>query len=239
MNDRPISSPSSSSNCASAPTVLILGANGRLGTAAVQAFANAGWRVLAQARRLPSMLPTGARALVADIRETGSIAAQAAGARAVLYAVNPVYTRWQQDALPFARAGMDIAQALDAAFLMPGNVYNFGESMPALLAESTPQRPSTRKGRIRAAMEAELELRAARGLRGVLLRAGDSSAPPRVPGWTSRSPSRSERDAWSTRVRSGSPMPGPIFPTWRAPSSRWRSATTCPASRGCTSPATR
>ena len=32
---------------------LVLGANGRLGAAAVQAFTAAGWRVLAQARRTP------------------------------------------------------------------------------------------------------------------------------------------------------------------------------------------
>ena len=160
-------------NDRSAPAVLILGANGRLGAAAIRAFAGAGWRVLAQARRMPVALPAGARALVADVRETGSIVAQAVGARAVLYAVNPVYTRWPQDALPFARAGMRIAQELGASFLMPGNVYNFGEDMPALLRESTPQCPSTRKGRIRVAMEAELEARAAQGLRGVVLRAGD------------------------------------------------------------------
>lgn len=157
----------------SAPTILILGANGRLGAAATRAFADAGWRVLAQARQIPAALPAGARALVADVRETESIVAQAVGARAVLYAVNPVYTRWPQDALPFARAGMDIARQLAATFLMPGNVYNFGEDMPELLRESTPQRPSTRKGRIRVAMEAELEARAAQGLRGVVLRAGD------------------------------------------------------------------
>ena len=36
------------------PAVLILGANGRLGCAAAQAFNAAGWRVLAQVRREPS-----------------------------------------------------------------------------------------------------------------------------------------------------------------------------------------
>ena len=36
---------------ASAPTVLVLGANGRFGLAAAQAFAAAGWHVLAQVRR--------------------------------------------------------------------------------------------------------------------------------------------------------------------------------------------
>ena len=34
------------------PIALVLGANGRLGAAAVEAFAAAGWAVLAQARRV-------------------------------------------------------------------------------------------------------------------------------------------------------------------------------------------
>ena len=41
---------------------------------------------------------------------------------------------------------MDVAQRLGARFMLPGNVYNFGERMPALLRPDTPQRPSTRKG---------------------------------------------------------------------------------------------
>ena len=44
----------------SRPTVLVLGANGRFGAAAVNAFAAAGWRVLAQLRRAPSRLDSGA-----------------------------------------------------------------------------------------------------------------------------------------------------------------------------------
>ena len=45
--------------------------------------------------------------------------------------------------------------------------------MPTRLHVDTPQQPSTRKGRIRRDMESELEQRAARRLRSVVLRAGD------------------------------------------------------------------
>ena len=153
--------------------VLILGANGRLGAAAVQAFAAAGWSVLAQARRAPAALPPGARHLAIDLADTAALAAAAAGARAVVYAVNPAYTRWDQELLPLARQGMDAAERLGASFMLPGNVYNFGQAMPALLREDTPQRPSTAKGRLRAALEAEMAARAAQGLRSVVIRAGD------------------------------------------------------------------
>ena len=73
---------------------LVLGANGRLGAAAVQAFAAAGWRVLAQARRTPAALPAGAVHVALDVADTAGLAAAAAGARVVVHALNPLYTRW-------------------------------------------------------------------------------------------------------------------------------------------------
>lgn len=160
-------------NTTTRSTVLVLGANGRFGAAATEAFAAAGWSVLAQARRAPASLPAGARHVSIDLADTAGLAAAAAGARVVVYAVNPEYTRWASDAQPLARLGMDVAQRLDATFMLPGNVYNFGERMPARLGEDTPQLPTTRKGRIRVEMEAELQARSAQGLRSVVIRAGD------------------------------------------------------------------
>ena len=157
------------------PTVLVLGANGRLGAAAVQAYAAAGWRVWAQLRRAPAQpLPVGACALAVPLTDTATLAARAVGARAVVYAVNPVYTRWDSELLPHFRLGMDVAERLGARLLLPGNVYNFGAHMPALLRPGTPQRPTTPKGRQRQAMETELATRATAGrLRGSVVRAGD------------------------------------------------------------------
>lgn len=164
----------------SAPsTALILGANGRFGTAACTAFAAAGWTVIAQTRPkrehapLSSAGSPGVRALQADLSDLDTLCAAAHGAQVVIHAVNPLYTAWSRDALPLLRHGMAIAERLGARLMIPGNVYNFGEGMPALLTEDTPQRATTRKGRIRVAMEAELEAAAARGLRSTVLRAGD------------------------------------------------------------------
>ena len=148
-------------------TVLILGAYGRLGSAAADAFRAAGWRVLAQARR---------GALDTTLSDSAGLARDAAGASVVVYAVNPPYVDWDTQLLPLARAGMDVAQRLDALFMLPGNVYAFGAQMPALLDEHTQQRPTTPKGHLRQQLEAALEARAAPaagGLRSVVLRAGD------------------------------------------------------------------
>ena len=155
-------------------TVLILGANGRLGAAAVQAFASAGWHVLAQVRRAPATaLPFRATALAVPMSDTDALAAAAARASIVLYAVNPPHTHWDSELLQLQRQGLEVARRLGALFMLPGNVYNFGDGMPALLDESTPERPSTTKGRLRCLMEAELRAAAAYGQRSVVLRAGD------------------------------------------------------------------
>jgi nucleoside-diphosphate-sugar epimerase len=157
------------------PTVLILGANGRLGCAAAQAFDRAGWNVLAQVRRLPaSDLPATARVLRANLFDAEALAAHASAASVVVHAISPPYTRWEAEALPALDAGLEIAERLQAHFMLPGNVYNFGESMPPLLREDTAQRPSTRKGEIRMEMEARMARRAARGgIAASVVRAGD------------------------------------------------------------------
>jgi nucleoside-diphosphate-sugar epimerase len=156
------------------PTVLILGANGRLGAAAVQAFAAAGWRVLAQARRASaSPLPARATALEIPLSDTSTLAARAGGASTVVYAINPLYTRWDAEALPLFGLGLDVAERLGATFMLPGNVYNFGERMPPRLMPDAPEQPTTTKGRQRVAMEAELRTRTSRGLNGIVIRAGD------------------------------------------------------------------
>jgi nucleoside-diphosphate-sugar epimerase len=157
-----------------APTVLVLGANGRFGHAAVAAFAEAGWRVLAQVRRAPPQpQPAGASVLATPLSDIDTLAALAAGAGVVVHAVNPPYPRWRQELLPAASQGMELAGRLGARFMLPGNVYHFGEHMPALLRPDTPPSPSNEKGRIRCELEAEMHARAARGQRSVVIRAGD------------------------------------------------------------------
>jgi nucleoside-diphosphate-sugar epimerase len=157
------------------PVVLILGANGRFGCAAARAFDSAGWRVLAQVRREPvAELPCGTIPTRMSLCDTAGLAGAAHGATVVVHAVNPVYTRWDTQALPALHAGLDVAEQLGAHFMLPGNVYNFGQTMPPVLREDTPQRPSNRKGEIRVEMERLIARRAAAGhLTASVLRAGD------------------------------------------------------------------
>jgi nucleoside-diphosphate-sugar epimerase len=65
------------------------------------------------------------------------------------------------------------AKASGATVILPGNVYNFGTA-PGPWSEQTPQRPNSKKGRIRVEME---QAYATSGVQTVVLRAGDFIAP--------------------------------------------------------------
>jgi nucleoside-diphosphate-sugar epimerase len=156
-------------------TVLILGASGRFGRAAVQAFVAAGWRTLAQSRRASPDLPAGAQALIGPLADVASLTRQASGACVVVHAANPPYDRWHTGMLPMAEQAIALAGALRAILMLPGNVYGFGQAMPAVLDEKTPFQPTTAKGRLRVALETAMReaVRDGRLPGAVVIRAGD------------------------------------------------------------------
>lgn len=154
-------------------TVLILGARGRFGLATARAFVEAGWRVLGQIRsgaEVPQT--TSIEWLGIDLHDTQTLLQAAQGTTVVVHALNPAYTNsaWQTQVLPMTEAAIAITRALGATLMVPGNVYNFGATMPAVLREDTPQRARTVKGQVRIRMEALLQHS---GVRCVVIRAGD------------------------------------------------------------------
>ena len=156
------------------PTVVILGAAGRLGLALTQAFASSGWRVLAQSRKplpIESVRLPGVQQLSCDALERDKLHRGAHGASIVINALNPPYHQWEDLALPLSLAAQDLALDLGALLMLPGNVYNFGSALPARLTPDTPEQANTSKARIR--IEMEQHLAKARGLDSVVLRAGD------------------------------------------------------------------
>lgn len=165
---------------ADASTVLILGARGRLGLAAARAFAQAGWQVLAQVRpgaggqALPAI--GGVWWMPVAVHDTAELLRQARGAQVVVHAISPAYTdkAWRLEALDLLDAAIDVTQQLGATLMLPGNVYNFGEGMPAVLREDTPQAAAGGKGLVRVAMEQRLAAATQGGrMRAVVVRAGD------------------------------------------------------------------
>ena len=57
--------------------------------------------------------------------------------------------------------------------MFPGSVWNFGRNMPPVLDENTPQHPTMRKGTMRAEIEQRIREACDRGMRAIVLRAGD------------------------------------------------------------------
>ena len=155
-------------------TVLVLGANGRLGRAAVLAFAAAGWQVRAQLRRAPrAVLPAGVRLVICDALDLPTLTAAGQGAQVIVNALNPDDTRWATLLPPITAATLALARATGATLMLPGNVYNFGNQLPPLLTEATPFAATHPKAAQRIALEAALADAAASGVRSIVLRAGD------------------------------------------------------------------
>lgn len=134
--------------------VLILGMGGLFGSAAAKSFRAAGWDV-DRYRRGTDM----------------SIAAR--GARWIVNAMNPPnYHDWAGEIPKITSQVLSAARDSGASVMVPGNVYVYGRE-PSPWSASTPHHPCTRKGRIRAEMEARYRAHAEDGNSVVILRGGD------------------------------------------------------------------
>ena len=152
--------------------ILVMGAGGRFGFAAAEAFRGAGWRVKSLVR--PGKAAFAARGTeVVEVLTRDAAVEAAQGCAIVLNALNPAITMWQRDALSHAYAGIAAAEGSGATLMFPGSVWNYGREMPELLDENTPMRPTMRKGRIRVEIEQRIQEACDRGMRAIVLRAGD------------------------------------------------------------------
>ena len=133
-------------------TVLILGATGRFGRHASQAFFRAGWDVRHFDRKKDNLWDA------------------AWGADVIVNAWNMAPQDWAE-LVPKAHAEVrEVAKASGATVIIPGNIYAYGDTMPEVLDANTPQLPSTKYGEIRKDMEAAYRRD---GIRTIILRAGD------------------------------------------------------------------
>lgn len=135
-------------------TVLVLGASGNFGSRAAEAFAAAGWQV--RTYRRGSDMTTAAK-----------------GAGLIVNGMNPPnYHHWDRLIPAITAQVITAGQSSGATVLVPGSVYAYGDQ-PGPWGPTTPARPCSRKGAIRAAMEAEYRTASRKGLRVIHLRGGD------------------------------------------------------------------
>lgn len=142
---------------------LVVGATGGVGLALLKALRARETPVRALVRspdKLARLLgrdePAGVEVVQGSADDSATLREAAQGATHLYYAVNPPYADWPARALPLLEAALDAAEAAGARFVFPGNVYAFGITGPEPVGEAHPARPHTRKGRIRAEMEARL-----------------------------------------------------------------------------------
>lgn len=139
-------------------TVLVLGASGLFGSHAARAFEEAGWTV----RRY---------------RRGSDMGAAAQGAQVIVNGLNPPkYHAWARLIPQITSQAISAARASGATLIIPGNVYVFGDQSGPW-GPDTPHLPVSRKGRIRAEMEAAYADAARGGMQVITLRAGDFIAP--------------------------------------------------------------
>jgi nucleoside-diphosphate-sugar epimerase len=167
---------------------LVLGAHGGVGGETAIALARHGWTIRALVRD-PSKAPRRPdwRYVTGDAMDREAVVEAARGVGIIVHAVNPPgYRGWKKLVLPMIDNTIAAAQISGARILLPGTIYNYGRKAYPLLSEGSPQRPKTRKGKIRVEMEARLEAASARGVRSLILRAGDYFGPSAGNNWFSQ-----------------------------------------------------
>ncbi len=162
-------------------TVLVLGATGGIGGEVARQLCAAGWQVraLRRGQAEASVTQDGITWLRGDAMNRDDVLAAARGCAVLIHAVNPPgYRRWAELVLPMVENTIAAARASGATIVLPGTVYNYGPDAFPLLREDSPQRPTTRKGKIRVALERRLE-EATRdgGCRVLVVRSGDFFGP--------------------------------------------------------------
>lgn len=133
-------------------TVLVLGAQGRFGRHAAEAFWNAGWNV-----RLFD-------------RARDDLDQAARGADVIVAAWNPAYPDWAAQMPGLHRRIQNAARASGATVIVPGNVYVFGATTPPPWGCHSPHAATNPLGRLRIEMEDSYRQS---GVRTIVLRAGD------------------------------------------------------------------
>lgn len=159
-------------------TALVIGPSGGAGHAVGEALVAHGWNVRAMHRHpdqaKASAGPPEFEWVNGDAMNEADVRAAAEGVSLVFHGANPPgYKRWRELAIPMLANSVAAARASGARLVFPGNVYNFGPDAGIVVDETSPQNPTTRKGKVRVEMEAMLAKAAEDGVRSIVLRAGD------------------------------------------------------------------
>jgi len=160
-------------------TALVIGATGGIGKAVAKALIAHGWRLKALNRNLARAEANsdlvGVEWILGDAMDPSAVSAAAQGVSLIVHAANPPgYQDWDTLIIAMMQSSITAAKLTGARILLPGNIYNYGPDAGAVITETSPERPTTRKGKLRVEMERQLR---ASGAKALIVRAGDFFGP--------------------------------------------------------------
>jgi len=167
-------------------TALVLGATGGVGGETARALIAHGWAVRGLTRT-PRTSNDGIEWVVGDALDRDAVLRAARGVSVIVHAVNPPgYRDWETLVMPMLHNSIAAAESVGARLALPGTIYNYDPRAVSVAREDTPQRPNTKKGAWRVEMERAIEQACGRGMRGLILRAGDFFGPRPGNSWLSQ-----------------------------------------------------
>jgi len=167
-------------------TALILGSTGRFGRHMAKVMSNSGWHTILQSRSatsIPEELDQSNATLLRTDLGSPQIDTAAANSDVIVHALNPPYPQWHIELPAITKRTIELARKSNSTLIVPGNVYNYGESMPPLLTANTKQQSRGKKGQLRIAMEKELHAASLDGVQVIILRVGDFLEPKSTGNW--------------------------------------------------------
>ncbi len=165
-------------------TALIIGINGNFGAQMALALREQGWAIRALMRdpaKAPAWLSPEA-IVTGQAQDKAAVMRAADGVELLVYAANPPYHRWPEEAMAMLEPALQVAEHLKLQVVFPGNVYAYAPQA-ASIDERVAMAPPTEKGVIRQQMEQRLRQATERGARVLLVRAGDFIGPNTTMTW--------------------------------------------------------
>ncbi len=167
-------------------TALVLGATGGVGGMIAKTLSANGWRVRGMVRDPAKGKDKQIEWVQGDALVANDVLRAARGMEVIVHAVNPPgYRNWDKVVLPMIDNTIAAAREHGARIVLPGTVYNYDPAKAPVVSETTPQRGTSRKGRIRIALEKRLK-DAAPEVETLIVRAGDYFGPGARSSWFSQ-----------------------------------------------------
>jgi nucleoside-diphosphate-sugar epimerase len=129
---------------------------GQVGLALANHLATSGAQVRSVSRHRPATLCQGVEWHRADASDPEAATDVAKGASVIYQCLGAPYTEWPKLFPPLQRAVLTAAEHNDALLVSLENLYGYGPTGGVAMTEDLPLNATTSKGRVRAAMTAEL-----------------------------------------------------------------------------------